>query len=418
MTAQIRTALVVDDSRLARVALTKLLRRRDITADEAATGAEAVAQVRERVPDVIFMDYMMPDMDGFEATRQLQAHPGAAAVPVVMYTSQDSEDDRARAEALGVVDFLIKPSGEDGLDRALAAAREALEGAPAAEPAEAATVEAAGPMADLEDNTLDVPDFGEAAAAPAEPEDSAVDFGGIAIDEGEHGPGPDTGMGSEAAPPAASPAPVDEAALREAAAAEAERAARAVIAERLGDDLESTIREAVEPALAPINERLDAAAAERAELRESVDLEALSARLVEQVRPRVVEAIGPEAAERIVEDAVPSLERQLADRLGSDEWLSRLVPEVVERAMPALQDRLLEGLQDPLRRALSDSVESAAHQAAVEAADARAAAQAQAADTLVGERVAREAAALRRLVYTVAGVGVVGLAAVAALTLL
>ncbi len=114
-------ALVVDDSRLARVALSKLLTRRGLEVDVASSGGEALDHLRHSVPDVVFLDYMMPDMDGFEAAQAIQQLPDCPPLPLVMYTSQDSDNDRARAEELGICGFLSKPTSEEGLHRVLQA---------------------------------------------------------------------------------------------------------------------------------------------------------------------------------------------------------------------------------------------------------------------------------------------------------
>ncbi|MCK8516707.1 response regulator [Methylonatrum kenyense] len=115
----VRKALVVDDSRLARVALTRLLLRQGIDVETADSGAEAVSSVRGDVPDVVFLDYMMPDMDGFEVASALSALPEAAGVPLVMYTSRNSPEDRARAIRSGISGFLVKPVSEEALQELL-----------------------------------------------------------------------------------------------------------------------------------------------------------------------------------------------------------------------------------------------------------------------------------------------------------
>ncbi|MBA1148516.1 response regulator, partial [Ectothiorhodospiraceae bacterium WFHF3C12] len=119
MAQKVRTALVVDDSRLARLALSKLLQKREVDVEMVGTGGEALDYLSNARPDVVFMDYMMPDMDGFEATRKIHGVLGDDPVPVVMYTSQDSDEDREKACELGIAGFLSKPSGEDSLDEIL-----------------------------------------------------------------------------------------------------------------------------------------------------------------------------------------------------------------------------------------------------------------------------------------------------------
>lgn len=62
----------------------------------AANGPEAVALARQRLPDVIVMDVMMPEMDGLEATRRIKADPRLSHVPVVAYTANTSPAKQLR----------------------------------------------------------------------------------------------------------------------------------------------------------------------------------------------------------------------------------------------------------------------------------------------------------------------------------
>lgn len=139
---QIRTALIVDDSRLARIALSKLLMNRGIEVAMASCGEDAFEYLRNHQPDVVFMDYMMPDMDGFEASRRMLADPDCHKPAIVMYTSQDTEEDRLKARQLGIAGFLGKPTTLTALDEVLnaVAARQVRPApiskrAPAVEPA-------------------------------------------------------------------------------------------------------------------------------------------------------------------------------------------------------------------------------------------------------------------------------------------
>ncbi len=116
---EISKALVVDDSRLARVALSKLLGRRGLDVDTADCGEEALDYLSQTSPDVVFIDYMMPDMDGFQAAQAIRRLPGGEFLPLVMYTSQDTPEDRQRARELGIQGFLVKPTSEEGLDTVL-----------------------------------------------------------------------------------------------------------------------------------------------------------------------------------------------------------------------------------------------------------------------------------------------------------
>jgi CheY-like chemotaxis protein len=103
-----KTALVVDDSQVARHVLSKLLVAHGITAETAASAEAALEFLKHRRPDVIFMDHMMPGMDGFQALEAIKANPATATIPVMMYTSQEGELYVGQARALGAFGVLPK----------------------------------------------------------------------------------------------------------------------------------------------------------------------------------------------------------------------------------------------------------------------------------------------------------------------
>jgi CheY-like chemotaxis protein len=72
-------------------------------------GLEALAQVQVSRPDVILLDWMMPDMDGFETCRRLKADPATRDIPVVFLTAKVQESEVARALALGAAGCIGKP---------------------------------------------------------------------------------------------------------------------------------------------------------------------------------------------------------------------------------------------------------------------------------------------------------------------
>ncbi|MCS7038495.1 MAG: response regulator transcription factor [Anaerolineae bacterium] len=72
----------------------------------ASDGLEAVEKVRTQLPDLVVMDVMMPDMDGYEALRQIRTF---SDVPVIMLTVKDEEEDKHRAFAAGSDDYVTKP---------------------------------------------------------------------------------------------------------------------------------------------------------------------------------------------------------------------------------------------------------------------------------------------------------------------
>jgi DNA-binding response OmpR family regulator len=73
---------------------------------EATSGEAALEQLREKLPDVILLDVMMPDLDGFETLRLIRE---LSTVPVIMLTAKGEEDDRIRGLELGADDYITKP---------------------------------------------------------------------------------------------------------------------------------------------------------------------------------------------------------------------------------------------------------------------------------------------------------------------
>lgn len=105
----IRTALVVDDSRSARYILQRLLERRHIQVDLVGSARQALTYLSEHRPDVVFMDDMMPGMEGHEAVDQLAADPSTQAIPIIMYTARDYAEAEAPVLQRGVIGVLSKP---------------------------------------------------------------------------------------------------------------------------------------------------------------------------------------------------------------------------------------------------------------------------------------------------------------------
>lgn len=102
-------ALVVDDEPTNCRLLTQMLHREGFTAVEAHNGEEAIQAFDAERPDIIFMDVMMPGMDGFEATRILKARSGSEFVPVIFLTALRDEKSLIQCTEAGGDDFLSKP---------------------------------------------------------------------------------------------------------------------------------------------------------------------------------------------------------------------------------------------------------------------------------------------------------------------
>ena len=111
----VRRALIVDDSKSARLILKKQLEKLGLAADTAESAEAALEQLAGRLPDVIFMDHMMPGMDGFQAVREIKAEPRTRAIPILMYTTREGEDYLREALAIGADGVIGKTQQADEL---------------------------------------------------------------------------------------------------------------------------------------------------------------------------------------------------------------------------------------------------------------------------------------------------------------
>src|ERR1700730_2243093 len=108
-----KRALIVDDSKSARVFLSRILERYELDVDTTENAELAIEYLAHHRPDVIFMDHLMPGMDGFQALQAIKNNPQTATIPIMMYTSQEGELYLGQARALGAVGVLpkqIKPA--------------------------------------------------------------------------------------------------------------------------------------------------------------------------------------------------------------------------------------------------------------------------------------------------------------------
>jgi CheY-like chemotaxis protein len=262
MALKINKALVVDDSRLARIALSKLLAKREIAADVAGDAGEALEYLRSQRPDVVFMDYMMPDMDGFEASRQVLAL--VPELPIVMYTSQDTPKDRARAAEVGIRGFLCKPSSDDELTRVL----DALQSG-------AAVPVAVAPAASVPESVAARPSAAPSAPPPLAPSgalpweeirsvarEAAVEAARRISNEGLAHLRGELDRHQQASP--AEPDPAHVRALAEGAARELARQVAAEVAERIARSISEQSMEAAREAAGRTAEAAVRAAAEAA----------------------------------------------------------------------------------------------------------------------------------------------------------
>lgn len=103
-----KTALIVDDSKTARVVLKRMLENHSLVVDTAESAETAIEYLKGHRPDVIFMDHLMPGMDGLEALTAIKNNPDTATIPIMMYTAQQGEVYVGQARALGAVGVLPK----------------------------------------------------------------------------------------------------------------------------------------------------------------------------------------------------------------------------------------------------------------------------------------------------------------------
>ena len=113
MTAR-KTILVIEDHEFNRDLLVQILED-DYTILVAEDGAEGVARAANEKPDLILMDFGMPVMDGWEATRTIKAQPALRHIPIIAITSHAMVGDEERARLAGCDDYMAKPIDEDAL---------------------------------------------------------------------------------------------------------------------------------------------------------------------------------------------------------------------------------------------------------------------------------------------------------------
>lgn len=107
--------LIVDDEEKNRKLLGIMLHSYGYAFRCAANGVEALAMAKEYAPDLIFLDIMMPDIDGYAVCRQLKADQATSEIPVVMVTALTDQDSRLKGLEAGASDFLCKPFDKNEL---------------------------------------------------------------------------------------------------------------------------------------------------------------------------------------------------------------------------------------------------------------------------------------------------------------
>lgn len=112
-------ALIVDDSSTARIILARLLERADISTKGVPSAEDALKRLQNEQFDLIFLDHLLPGMDGFQALEAIKSQPETRDIPVFMYTSQSAEKYLQEAKAKGAAGVIGKQVDRDKLFRTL-----------------------------------------------------------------------------------------------------------------------------------------------------------------------------------------------------------------------------------------------------------------------------------------------------------
>lgn len=116
---QMARILIVDDSPTELRQLAQMLGRHGHEVLAASTGKEGVALAGSEQPDLVLMDVVMPEVNGFQATRQISREAATSHIPVIIVSAKDQEADRIWGERQGAKGYLTKPVKEAELMNAV-----------------------------------------------------------------------------------------------------------------------------------------------------------------------------------------------------------------------------------------------------------------------------------------------------------
>jgi CheY-like chemotaxis protein len=116
------TALIVEDEPEANKLLAMLVQLRGYRTDSAFTGSEALEKIGRTPPDIVFLDLMLPDINGYEVCKSLKNRKTTSAIPVVMVTARVAAENRLECFFVGADDYIPKPYTPDQIFQAMAVA--------------------------------------------------------------------------------------------------------------------------------------------------------------------------------------------------------------------------------------------------------------------------------------------------------
>lgn len=102
--------LIIDDDLDTLRLVGAMLQRQGYQIAVASNGEQGLSQAGSQNPDLILVDVMMPDMDGYEVTRRLRNNPQTADIPILMFTAKTQLDDKVSGFESGADDYLTKPT--------------------------------------------------------------------------------------------------------------------------------------------------------------------------------------------------------------------------------------------------------------------------------------------------------------------
>ena len=111
--------LIVDDSPSQLLGLKRLVEKMGHEALTAEDGAAGVEAAKRELPDLVLMDVVMPNLNGFQATRSISKDPATAHIPVILVTTKDQDTDRVWGMRQGARAFVTKPVNEAELTKAV-----------------------------------------------------------------------------------------------------------------------------------------------------------------------------------------------------------------------------------------------------------------------------------------------------------
>jgi len=111
--------LIVDDSPSQLMGMKRIVEALGHSVVTAEDGAAGVTAAKKHIPDLILMDVVMPNLNGFQATRQISKEPTTAHIPVILVTTKDQDTDKAWGMRQGAKAYITKPFNETQLQTAI-----------------------------------------------------------------------------------------------------------------------------------------------------------------------------------------------------------------------------------------------------------------------------------------------------------